>query len=55
MYSVMELVKQELDDTTAYFDIPQEIQDFEKDVQTCSACKSILPGEKKLEIGKDIL
>ena len=23
-----ELVKQELDDTTAYFDIPQEIQDF---------------------------
>lgn len=25
-----ELVKQELDDTTAYFDIPQEIQDFYK-------------------------
>ena len=26
-----ELVKQELDDTTAYFDIPQEILDFYKD------------------------
>ena len=25
-----DLVKQELDDTTAYFDIPQEIQDFYK-------------------------
>nr|MCR4843240.1 TrpB-like pyridoxal-phosphate dependent enzyme [Eubacterium sp.] len=25
-----ELVKQELDDTTPYFDIPQEIQDFYK-------------------------
>lgn len=25
-----ELIKQELDDTTAYFDIPQEIQDFYK-------------------------
>ena len=23
-----ELIQQELDDTTAYFDIPQEIQDF---------------------------
>ena len=23
-----ELIRQELDDTTAYFDIPQEIQDF---------------------------
>ena len=25
-----ELVKQELDDTTAYFDIPEEVQDFYK-------------------------
>ena len=35
-----ELVKQELDDTTAVFEIPEIIL---QNVQTCSACQSILP------------
>ena len=43
-----ELVKQELDDTTAYFEIPE-------DVQTFSSGESLLPGGEAENPGKDIL
>ena len=38
-----ELAKQELDDTTAYFEIPQEIRDFQ-DVSPRPSGPGLLPG-----------
>ena len=49
-----ELVQQELDDTTPYIDIPQEIQDF-YNVPSGSAGTGLLPGEKAGYAGKNIL
>ena len=46
-----ELVKQELDDTTAYIDIPQEILD----VSSISAGSCILLGKEAGYTGKDLL
>ena len=40
-----ELAKQELDDTTPYFDIPQEIIDFYKMYRPARLSKSVLSGK----------
>ena len=52
-----ELVRQELDDTTAYFDIPAEIQDFYKFApkaldKFAKRCYTFLYWEKKAETGR---
>ena len=41
-----ELIQQELDDTTAYFPIPEEILDFLQDVSSVTSCACVLILEK---------
>jgi len=50
-----ELVKQELDDTTAYFDIPQEIQDFYKMYRPSPLVRAYCLENGTGHTGKDLL
>ena len=50
-----ELVQQELDDTTPYFDIPQEIRDFYKMYRSVTIGSCVLSGKSAGYAGEDLL